>query len=701
MIRVFVHTLFLFLTTTVSLSAQNALLVPSFVISKAEVDAEKMAVIYYIGGKHDQSNREAQNYVRRSLGYDDLLYYELDESQYEVCCDLLQLNYSKNHAMFVLYFNGNSTQFPCDINSNVDISQRLRNLGWKPTKERLEEFLALNPYNQEAISKLFTLTLQDLKNQTFPPKTQNFASVNRKDDALPSFLKALKLLVSSEAMEWMTIGLTANLSRINLGELRKAQILSDNSEFQLLLNDYVRLIEKNIKQRPLSVQLLYRYWFLFNSLKRNPTPLTSFLRELNFPKGTDTFMSDDFIHDVVLDLARNQARYSDKNTTDKAFHLLDEATEWMLEKDPRLDDVFGHFFVSFAMDKARLLIQYHRYLELEKHLEDTKNLIDARWSQFVIDIKKPGTFKEQNLDDIPQINRVRIDSLLELPPSIKNIKPFNGISLIHNIDENIFNKVVYTLQQKKVYSSLTRNNSFSRNSWLVYNAGSHVASGSILPVDGESSYNAKILDELFAIIFEIDQANFLILKQFVKENPDNLDAIDIYCTDASKFLPDEELENSLLRCHSRTHTPPSLEAFSKMKNKDEWYRLASRVIAEDLLRINDTPISSFRNPWLNLSRWEDLEPDKFSIDWYSLLKDSVFWYSPEYYFAAIEAPMPEVVFTKYLNQAEMAKDWEAVILACRTRYRWDKNKVKEGKIQLAWERAETMLKDTAMNTHLK
>ena len=187
-------------------------------------------------------------------------------------------------------------------------------------------------------------------------------------------------------------------------------------------------------------------------------------------------------------------------------------------------------------------------------------------------------------------------------------------------------------------------------------------------------------------------------------NPDNHDLMDIYCEKAAKLLPDEELEQKILIYSKLTHTSPSRTAYSRMRNKDEWSRLASKAIGEGLLKLNDAPFNG-SNPygpaasiWQNLSYWEDLDPQKNSIDWHAFLKDSVFLHKPYYYFSYSSSltKIPGDVFIKYLNQAELAGDMKAVLDACRARYDWKKEDCMNGGVLAMWERAERKLKEAPL-----
>jgi hypothetical protein len=72
-----------------------------------------------------------------------------------------------------------------------------------------------------------------------------------------------------------------------------------------------------------------------------------------------------------------------------------------------------------------------------------------------------------------------------------------------------------------------------------------VKSGLITPIE-DNSAGASETSELFGLILEEEFKNLIKLEQFIILNPDNLDAMDIYCENAAKFLPNKELEQKIL-----------------------------------------------------------------------------------------------------------------------------------------------------------
>jgi hypothetical protein len=80
-----------------------------------------------------------------------------------------------------------------------------------------------------------------------------------------------------------------------------------------------------------------------------------------------------------------------------------------------------------------------------------------------------------------------------------------------------------------------------------------------------------------------------------------------------------------------------------------------------------------------------------AIDWYAFIKTTEFWYDPMYYVQA--SVMPETVFMKYLNQAQRAADWGAVVSACEARFVLDKRGCSSEIILNAWIEAEKKVKN--------
>jgi hypothetical protein len=458
----------------------------------------------------------------------------------------------------------------------------------------------------------------------------------------------------------------------------------------MALSGFLRLIEKEIKRRPFADPLRYMYWSGFNALLKNPPYPMNFLRELSFPKGTSATFGEMFFS--MVDTRDPKVDEYGKPILDEAFKLLSDIADWMLEHDPRLDDVFRWAFIQLAANRAKLMIESQHYSGLEKHLEDTRNKVGTKWSWIVNQLKTEDRISPvTELHNMPQPYKARIDAILELPALAQDMFSFNGILIRHNFTKELNDKLESALLQRKAYFYLMQDGSLPENSWSLYNSNLHAASGSIKTIVDDSD---SLLDigELLESVRNEEIKNLTALELFLRLNPDNYNAMDIYCEKAARFLPDEELEQKMLIYSRLTHTPPSFEVYSKLNNKDGWSSLASRVIGEELLKLSDCPISNLRNPWLNLSRWEDLGLQKNSIDWYSFFKNSVFWHAPEYYFSQRVSPIPENLFIKYLNQAALKRDWNAVLTACRTRYEFDKKRCRNETILAIWENAEEKMK---------
>jgi hypothetical protein len=496
-------------------------------------------------------------------------------------------------------------------------------------------------------------------------------------------------MVQSDAFDWMT-----NMSvvpRYNLGSLRDAQNIIDNVQLQRTLREYMASLQRNIKQRPFPTGFRYNYSPLFAGLLKNPPDPMTLLRELHFPRG------EKYMTDVVSDLAGDDImfRSTDKTNLDAGLKFLNNGADWMLEQDPRLDGVFSIAYPHLMLNKAKLLLRTKRYAELEEHLEDSRIKVGSNWTFITTELINPPSFTRlpsqgpNDLHNLPTPNKQRIEEILNKPPIIQSVKHFSGLLVTHNFAKNTLDTLHNALLHRKVHFYLTQDANLLTNSWSLNNANVHAASGQIIPnVDkpGDVSELAKLLESIHIE----ERKNLISLEKFVRFNPDNHDAIDMYCAEAEKFLPDKELETKILNLSRITHTPPSTVAYSKMTNKKEWSALASRVIAEGLLKLNESPFSPMRDPWLNLSLWEDLDIERNAIDWYAFMKDSVFWHAPRYYFS--QRIMPGAVFLKYINQATRTNNWDAVLVACRARYEWEKKNCQNERMLGIWKQAEEKLR---------
>jgi len=129
--------------------------------------------------------------------------------------------------------------------------------------------------------------------------------------------------------------------------------------------------------------------------------------------------------------------------------------------------------------------------------------------------------------------------------------------------------------------------------------------------------------------------------------------------------------------------------YKQMQNRSKWSTLIPKIISELLVKINDAPSSSDMNPWRRLDKWEDLDISKYSIDWYSIVRDMPSWHNPNYY--ATSSIMPNSVFLKYIKQAEKNGDWKAVLGACEARFMFTKRLCRDEQILKMWTTAEEKL----------
>jgi len=576
-------------------------------------------------------------------------------------------------------------------------------MGWVPAQTRLTNFLEQNPHNQEAIGRLFSLAVRGLKDQIDYLKQQPFNNATKNEEALNDvlslFVKTLEFIVAADGFEWMSDGLSI-MALFDLRGFGNAPIITENRKLQTVLADLLTLFERSIIQRPLfQPEFGYAFWAAFATIMKNrPDPMI-FLHNLSFPKNIDR-ADRVVIYPLVSAIAEQYSDYPKTNkdgmpVVNELLTFFRDATEWMLEWDPNLDGVFRFEYNRLAKIQAVILIKLQMYSELEKHLSDTRTAVESDWPEIVDTLRTSG-----RLDNIPQMDRKRIDAILELPALAKNINLSRGIFMSHNFDKESFDKLHDALLQRNVYFPLRQNRGLPENSWSLFSSNVYVASGSIKTLKDDSSG----ISELVELARNEEIKNLTALERQIRLNPDNHDLMDIYCEKAAKLLPDEELEQKILTYSRLTHTPPSRIAYSKMHNKDEWSRLVSKAIGEGLLKLNDVPFSGVNpfdpilNPWLNLSNWEDLDPQKNSIDWHAFLKDSVFLHKPYYYFSFYfsRTPIPGDVFIKYLNQAELAGDIKAVLDACRARYDWKKENCKNEGVLAMWERAERKLKEAPL-----
>jgi hypothetical protein len=434
------------------------------------------------------------------------------------------------------------------------------------------------------------------------------------------FVDILKSINELKTLDWI-YDRSVNSSFVVLSMCTNAPILKENRELQQEVSTLLESLGKVIARNPYSIHPYY-YWSGLSAIAKSPDPL-KLLNQIKFyPISATGYAVHDFVSKLAEPFFNNPLATEDfKPILGEGIKFLDDGAQWMLEQEPYLDGIFAHAYTGLAVTKAQRLIQFHLYPELEKHLEDTWQMVGPGWADVAGQLKNPDVkMRERDISDLPRATRKRVDDILAQPPKPKVAKTPN------------------------------------------------VAAGDASGISEEH----KNLDAL---------------ERFIKLNPDAWYAMDMYCRDAAKFLPDEDLEKNIYNYTRITYNPPSLAAYSKMQDKENWARLASRVISDGLGRLKDAPSSGWeKDSWLNLSRWEDLDLEKNAVDWYGFIKNNVFWYHPMYY--VTRNGMPEDVFVKYLGQAEKAMDWASVLAACEARYNLDKKNCQSETILKAWKQAE-------------
>jgi len=323
-------------------------------------------------------------------------------------------------------------------------------------------------------------------------------------------------------------------------------------------------------------------------------------------------------------------------------------------------------------------------------LEEIWPKLDSEWPKFAKNLKESLDTKLKSGELEQSLITSRIFDTLNSPPIIHE-KSFNGILLTHNLPLNFYNKIIAILKQKKVVFYATQDIRLSPDSWTVKNENIFVAEGIINNTSDDADF-VRESKELMNLIDKEERTNFDKLKIFIAKNPNNFIAKDLYCEKAVNYLPDKDIESAIYNFTSATRTPITSEMYSQMQDKPKWSALIQRIITELLAEINEAPTATSNdiNPWLRLSRWEDLDISKFSIDWHSLVHDIQHWHNPSFYVTS--GIMPEVVFVKYLRQAEKKSDWKAILSACETRYDYTKGQCRNEQILNIWTLAENAVK---------
>jgi hypothetical protein len=607
-------------------------------------------------------NDKAQDYVEASLGRHsnmyDIDYNEINTDQYEIACKQFGFNSYPQQTMLILYFNKKAVQFPFDP-KKTDLLQEFVKLGWAPLETRLDNFLKHNPNNQDALSMLIDREIKKIDNLD--------------KESLPSFIKVIEKINNADSMEWLG-SRSMIITMANRPEFANKSILKESPEFQRALNNLLIKIEKEMIRDPYQY-LYYFHWTSFACMLQKPDPWRIF-SQINFPPGNKKAEVGSSLAGLAESLFHN-------NQEKSGFDFLNNA-ETFIENWDIPKGSFKETFFEFAIYKINFLVKYKRHSELEKYLLDLNNKVGPDWPKYVkaLETSKHPMLRYVDIKKLP--NKRKIEEILKLPTLGGNEKYFNGILIAHNFSKEPLDKLNAALSAKKLNFELYQDIRLSKNSWTLKNANIPVNSGAIAPIN-DSKDNSDI-KELMKLAQGEERKSFDALEKFIRQYPDNLEAINMYCLDVAKFLPDDSLEQKIFNYSSVTGIAPGAEAYSKLKNKGAWLRLASKSIAEGLIKLKDAPSSLARNSWSNLSNWEDLDASKNTIDWYGFLENSTdFWYDPLYYMQA--QIMPENVFMKYLKGTERAADYKAICNACEVRFSWDKKKCRNEQILKIWTQA--------------
>ena len=433
----------------------------------------------------------------------------MDTAQYEIFCYMFGLDHKPKQDMFVLYFNGNAAQFPAD-NKDVDLVREFRKLGWVPLDARLDEFLKINPYNQDALAIKFSAApskLQDLalaSRRTAMPATirARLPQQNRDRDAddkeVALFIDTLKLINELKSHDWL-LNASVRSAIFVLGACTNAPILKENKELQKEVQSLLESLGKEIVHYPYSYSN-YGYWAGISAIAKDPNPQKLLDRIKFYPISTNGYGVHDFISQLAEPFFVNPLAGDDlMPIVDDGFKFMDYGAQWMIEQDFYLDGLFDHAFAQLAVAKAKKLIMCRRFSELEKHLQDIWQLVGPNWATVVSDLKSPSVrSRGEGLNDLPDANKKRVDEILDLTPRPAAAKP---------------------------------------------------------PTAAESDASDGISP---------DRKKLNDLERFIRLNPDAYYAMDMYCRDAAKLLPDEDLEKNIYNYTKITHTPPSLAAYSKI-----------------------------------------------------------------------------------------------------------------------------------------
>ena len=389
-----------------------------------KTDLERHGMVFYNRGNPDKRNDQISRYVYKHINSSTnyVSYGELDEDNYEICCNVLGLTFRPSQDMLDLYYDGNAVQFPFD-ETKTDLLQEFRKLGWSPPEERLRDYLVNNPNDQEALGLYFELitgkiqTLVTDSQRAADPAASRIQILSSGDgdepdpSALPKFIDAMKMLNEAKALDWLSVMKIPLMFQLRF--FAGAPILSENREFQQEINAFVELLGNTIKSHPSAIWR-YNYWAGFAALTKKPDP-AKLLSELSIPPGGQR------MQDIVSQLANiyfdTPLRGEDaKSIIDEGFKFLDAGAEWMEATDPHLNGTFAYAYVRLAIGKTEKLIRYKRFSEIEKYLEDLRTKAGLNWSDITEGLKNPQfAFSGKAIDEIPDPYKKKVDEILERP----------------------------------------------------------------------------------------------------------------------------------------------------------------------------------------------------------------------------------------------------------------------------------------------
>lgn len=677
--------------------------------SPAQLNLENAGAVYCVNSGLISGRNAMRNFVRDNLGGNyglNISYHDLDTTQYEMLCKMFGLVARPSQTMLVLYFNNNAVQFPFE-RQEINFVQEFKKLGWLPLSVNLENFLNRNPYNQDALATLFQtnitnlnkLVLQErisLLDSSLATMARSQLGLNDMPDSntLPSLIKTFEMINSAGKLDWMFCRSGATSLAIIRRNAAAVPSLLESREFQQALSGTLALIENEIARYPFSPSL-YSHWASFANMAQSPDP-RKILSQISFPPGSRAVPSTLYLLATPFFLNITIENNFVKFLSGDGFQFFNDLEEWMEAQDQDIykGGVFSEAFLQLAIEKSRQLIRFHRHSEIEKYLESLRYKLGSNWPKFVSAIKLPMT-SDTDIKNLPNLNK--IEEILGLPTIEEGEKRFNAILVLHNFSQKSFDKLNNALIGNKMHFYTRQDTRLPKNSWLLKNANVQITSGSIVPDDNENTTdNPEEVKELLEIIHKEEFKNLNALERFIQQNPENFDAMDMYIEEAARFLPNEALENKTYVYSAKTGTPPSIQAYSKMSDKENWSHLASRMIIQELIRLKDAlsvvivGSAGTRSPWFNLSSWEVFDINKTPVDYYGFFKDTdSFWHKPIYYTQQLF--MPETIFIKYLMGAEKATDWRAVLEACEMRFNDDKKNCRNEQILEAWNKAEKAL----------